>query len=43
MFVSLCNELVLLLYRGIGLLFDNDSHRSTSGYVYTLSGFLLFP
>ena len=41
--MSLCNELVLFLYREIGLWSDKDSHRSTSGYVYTLSGFLLFP
>ena len=43
MFVNLCDILVLLLYREIGLQSDKDSRRSTSGYVYTLSGFLLFP
>ena len=42
MFVSLCNELVLLLYRQIVLQSNKDFHKSTFGYVYTLSGFLLF-
>ena len=42
MFVSLCDELVLLSYREIELQFDKNSHRSTSKYVYTLNGFLLF-
>ena len=42
MFMSLYNELVLILYQKIGLQTDNDSRKSTSGYVYTLSGFLLF-
>ena len=43
MFLNLYDILVLLLHREIGLQFDKDSHMSTSGYVYTLSGFLLFP
>ena len=38
-----CNELVLLLYQEIGLQSDKDSCRSTFGFVYTLSSFLLFP
>ena len=42
MFVSLCDEVVLLSYQEIGLQFDKDSYKSISGYVYTLSGFLLF-
>ena len=43
MFVSLCDESVLLSYQELDFQFDKDSHKSTSGYVYTLSGFLLFP
>ena len=42
MFVSLCDELVLLSYREIELQFDRNSRMSTSKYVYTLNGFLLF-
>ena len=40
MFVSLSDELVLLLYQEIGLQSDKDSRRSTFGYVYTPSGFI---
>ena len=43
MFVSLFDELVLLLYQEIGLQSDKDSHKSSFGYVDTLSGFLLLP
>ena len=42
MFLSLCDELVLLSYWEIRLQFDKDSRKSTSKYVYTISGFLLF-
>ena len=37
--MSLYNELILLLYKEIRLQSDKDSRRSTSRYVYTLSGF----
>ena len=40
--MSLYDELILLLYKEIKLQLHKDSRRSTSRYVYTLSGFLLF-
>ena len=42
MFVSLCDELILLLYQELDFQFNKDSYRSTSKYVYTLSGFCCF-
>ena len=42
MFVSLCDESVLLSYQELDFQFDKDSHKSTSGYVYTLNGFCYF-
>ena len=34
MFVSLCDELVLISYQELDFQFDKDSRRSTFGYVY---------
>ena len=42
MFVSLCDELVLLSYWKIGLQFDKNSCRSISRHVYTSSFFFFF-
>ena len=42
MFVNLCDILVLLLYREIGLQSDKDSRKSTSRYVYTLRLFFFY-
>ena len=39
MFMSLCDELAILLFQEIRLQFDKDSHKSTFGYVYILSFF----
>ena len=38
MFVSLCNELVFLMYWELGFQFDEDSYRSISMYVFALRG-----
>ena len=40
---SLYDEPVCFLYQKIGFQFDKDSRRFAFGYVYILSGFLLFP
>ena len=42
MFVSLCTELVFLGYQKLEFQSDEDFHRSTSKYVYTLSSFYCF-
>ena len=42
MFVDLCNELVLLSYQELDFQSNKDFYRSTSRYVYTLSGFCCF-
>ena len=41
MFLNICDELVFLSYREIGLQSNENSHRSTFRYVYTLSGFFV--
>ena len=42
MFVSLCDELILVRYRELDFQFDKDSRRFTFGYVNSLSGFCYF-
>ena len=42
MLVSLCDELILFLYWELDFHLNEDSPRSISRYVYTLSGFCFF-
>ena len=39
MFMSLCDELVLIRYREIDFQSNEDSRKPTFKYVYTLSSF----
>ena len=39
MFMSLCDELAILLFQEIRLQFDKDSHKSTFRHEYILSFF----
>ena len=42
MLASLCNELVLLRYQELDFQSNENSRKSASRYVYTLSGFCCF-